>query len=242
MSRNQISLLVALVVLTLACVLLPVTVTEGQDEPTALSSSTIVPTPTVSTSTATAAVLPTEVVASPTPTLPLADAFAPEERLDIVTDETNAIRANIPAVWTDTRTDPWLDAKGNILGIIFLASTDIEAFLDFKAEGVAISVSRRLPVGYTQLLDEEYDFYITRCQDTYKTRWKLDGPVYRGMYFVFGECDQTRDAWLSLFSVVNQQDSSQYVARVVGYDMIPTYGDTFRDIIMDFEVFPEKLP
>ncbi|PKN92734.1 MAG: hypothetical protein CVU44_13845 [Chloroflexi bacterium HGW-Chloroflexi-6] len=237
MSRNQVSLLVALAVLTLACVLLPVTVTEGPDEPTALP-----PTPTGSASTATAAVLPTEAAASPTLTLPLAEVLAPEERLDTVTDETNAIRANIPTVWTDTRTDPWLDAKGNTLGIIFLASTDIEAFLAFKAEGVAISVSRRLPVGYTQLLDEEYEFYVTRCQDTYKTRWKLDGSVYRGMYFVFGECDQTRDAWLSLFSVVSQQDSSQYIARVVGYDMIPTYGDTFRDIIMDFEVFPENLP
>jgi hypothetical protein len=29
---------------------------------------------------------------------------------------------------------------------------------------------------------------------------------------------------------------------VVAFDMIPAYGDMFREIVMQFKVFPENLP
>ena len=67
-------------------------------------------------------------------------------------------------------------------------------------------------------------------------------PSIAGCTFVFGECKGSRDTWLSLFSLVNKQGASRYIVRVVAYDMIPIYGDRFRDMILNFKVFPENLP
>jgi len=248
MKRNRVlyPLLAFLVLLTLACAALSAPIGKAHDTPAAASPTSIPPTatttmPTAPTATSrplsTATTIAQDQIVPPTATL------FPEKQLHTVTDQDNTIEANIPTAWTDMRTVPWTDAKGTTIGTTFMASTDVDAFLKFRAEGVAISVSSRLQIGYTQLLDEEYKFYVQHCKDTYKTRWKLDNaPVYRGMYFVFNECDGTPDAWLSLFSLVSKQDSGRYIARVVGYDMIPIYGDTFRDIILNFKIFPENLP
>jgi hypothetical protein len=116
---------------------------------------------------------PQEPTASPT-TTPF-----PETQLHTITDQTGAIEANLPTAWTDVRTEPWLNEQGETIGTTFTASTDIESFLKFEAEGVAISVSRRLQVGYIQLLEQEYDAYVRHCEDTYRTRWHLEDPVYR---------------------------------------------------------------
>jgi hypothetical protein len=176
--------------------------------------------------------------------LPPTAALAPEKQLHTVIDETGAIEANVPAVWTDMKTEPWLNEKGVKIGTTFTASTDIEAFLKLKAEGVSISVSRHLPIGYVQLLEKEYGIYThtQQCEDTYKTRWKLEDPVYNGMYFVFGNCDGTDYAWLSLFTMVDKKDPGKYVARMVGYDLIPVYGEDFRTMLLKFKVHSEKLP
>ena len=166
----------------------------------------------------------------------------PEQQLHIVTDQTKAIQATIPVIWTDMRTAAWVDENNQTIGTTFMASTNIEDFLNWKAEGVAISVSRHLQVGYVELLDQEYEFYIKQCEDTYRTRWTLENPIYAGKYVVFGNCGSVQNTWLSLFSVTSKKDAGKYIARVLAYDMIPTYGDTFRDIIMQFQVFPENLP
>jgi hypothetical protein len=245
MKRNRaLQILIwGFVLLSLACVILPKSVDNGVVTPAAASPTLILPTDTVPAPTATISPIKTPTTAVETQSsIPTATVF-PEEQLYTVTDQTKVIEVTVPTVWTDMRTLPWTDAKGATIGTIFMVSTDVEAFLKFQAEGVAISVSGHLPVGYTQLLDDEYKFYIQQCQDTYKTRWRLDdNPIYRGMYFVFGECKGQRDTWLSLFSLVSKQGTSRYIARVVAYDMIPTYGDTFRDIILKFKVFPENLP
>jgi hypothetical protein len=239
----------------LSCMLLLTVACLSLTAPRAGDSATPTSAPAQPVSTATTAPTPTEIIAS-TKTVPAASPTAasptqafsptatlfPEKLLHRVTDQTGAIEANIPTLWTDLRTEPWLDDQGQTLGTTFIASTDIAAFLKFQAEGVAISVSRRLPVGYIQLLETEYAKYIQHCEDTYKTRWNVEDPIYTGKHVVFGECNGQRDTWLSLFSVVNKRDPSQYIARVVAYDMIPTYGDEFRDIIMKFKVFPENLP
>jgi hypothetical protein len=83
---------------------------------------------------------------------------------------------------------------------------------------------------------------VKYCEDIYKTRWRVEHPVYKGFYYVFGECNGVRDTWLSLFAVVDKNDPGKYIARVVAYDMIPIYGDTFREIIMNFKILPEKIP
>jgi hypothetical protein len=204
---------------------------------TAPASTQAIP-PPAPTITPTRRVEPVETATN----LPPTAAVNPEQQTHFVTDETGAIEANIPTVWADLRTEPWLNEKGETLGTIFTASTDIEAFLNFQAEGVSISVSRKLPVGYIQLLETEYDRYVKPCEDSYKTRWKLDDPVYNGLYFVFGKCAGTDYTWLSLFTLVDQRSPGQYIARLVGYDMIPIYGEDFRTMLLKFKVHPEKLP
>lgn len=170
-------------------------------------------------------------------------ALDPEKHVHVVTDETGAIEANIPTVWTDMRTEPWLDSNGKKIGTTFTAATNIDAFLKFQAEGAAFSVSNRLPIGYVRLLENEYKGYVKQCEDSYKTRWKLENdPVYNGMYFVFGKCAKTEYTWLSLFTAVDKKNPGQYIARIVAYDMAPIYGDDFRATIMKFKVHPEKLP
>jgi hypothetical protein len=237
-SRTLSPLLWSLILLTLACASLSPPAGPEPQTPTnpAKPSPTVTPPPTPTP-------LPQHTAAPlPQTSTPTATLF-PEEQLRTVTDQTGAIEATLPIVWTDLRSAPWLDPKGQTLGTRFLASTDIEAFLKFQAEGVEISVSRHLPVGYTQLLETEYDFYVGQCQDTYRTRWRLDDhPVYRGLYVVFGECAGQPDAWLSLFSLVNRTGPDRYIARVVAYDRVPTYGDDFREMILKFRVFPANLP
>lgn len=235
-------LLLSIALLILACVILPAPFGKGGAIQTSVPPNPISPTETAPAPIPTTTPTSTPTTAPPDQVLPPTATLFPEEQLHTVTDQTNVIEANIPTVWTDTRTEPWKDKKGRTIGTIFMASTNIEAFLKFQAEGVAISVSRHLPVGYAQLLEDEYASYVKQCKDTYKTRWKLENPTYNGAYFVFGECAKTQNTWLSVFSMVSKQDPGQYIARVVAYDMIPTYGDTFRDMILKFKVFAENLP
>jgi hypothetical protein len=241
-NRSLNPLLIALVCLSLACAFLSAPVERPQASPIPASPTALPPGETVPAGPTGTNPPPSATATEAPAALPTATLFA-EEQLHTVTDESGAIQANLPILWDDLRTLPWTDAKGETLGVTFMASTDVDAFLAFRAEGVAISVSSRLPVGYIQLLEQEYELYIAHCEDTYKTRWELDDhPVYRGEYVVFNKCEGQRDTWLSLLSLVNKQDAGQYIVRVVGYDMIPLYGGSFRDMILDFKVFPENLP
>jgi hypothetical protein len=174
--------------------------------------------------------------ATPTPT-PM-----PERDLHTVTDDFHVISANLPRAWTDIRTERWLDAKGRPIGVMLLAAYNIEDFQDLKGEGVAISVANRLGKGYIQLLDEETKFYEKFCEDAYKTTWTMDHPVYRGKYMVL-DCDPVSSyVWLSVMSMVNKKDPASYVARVVGLDEIPIFGEEFRDVVTGFEVNVGNMP
>lgn len=166
----------------------------------------------------------------------------PERDLVTVTDDFGVIESNLPRAWTDIRTERWLDAKGKPVGVTLLAAVNLEDFQDLKGEGVAISVSDRLGKGYIQLLDEETKFYEKFCDDSYKTAWTMDHPLYRGKYMVL-DCDPLDSyAWLSVMSMVNKKDPAAYVARVVGLDEIPIFGDEFREVVTGFEVNINNLP
>jgi hypothetical protein len=200
-------------------------------QPTQSSQSTHTPRPTKPTQTT----LPPEPVITSTVTL------FPEEVLHTVTDEYHAIEAVLPEAWKDMRSEPWVNKEDQIIGTTYIVSTNIDEFLNFKAEGVAISVSNRLGMGYIQLMDEEANLYRKICEDSYKTTWPVEHPVYRGKYVVLG-CSSHPDSWLDVEVVVNKNDPAAYVVRVIALDMVPTYGDKFRDIINRFQIFPENIP
>lgn len=184
----------------------------------------------------TPAVVPTE--KAPTPS---ATPF-PEQELHTVTNDAGSITATIPTVWTDVRSFTWTNEQNVIIGHVLIASSNVEAFLRWEVEGVSISVSRNLGIGYVQLLESDYSKYREVCDDPYLTFWDFESSLHRGKYFVLDDCAGVDGGWLSVMSVVPPGNDRTYVAEVLAYDMPPTYGDEFRDIIMRFEVFTEKLP
>lgn len=210
---------------------------RSTEAPTATSlseTSTTVPSPASVKPSATIAPLDTAPPPSPSP-------YA-ERDLHVATDETEAIIAFIPVAWHETRTIPWTDDRGRTIGTTFMASTDIERFRDLQVEGVAISVSRRLPMGYIQLLDEEYETYLEICNHPFSGYSDFQNSFYRGKWVTLNDCYQIDNSWLSILSVVSIEDPQGYVARVLAYDMPPIFGGEFRRIMMQFQVLPENLP
>ncbi len=179
---------------------------------------------------------------SPTATLHPTETPFPERDLHTVTDESNAIAAVIPVAWRDVRSSAWTDNQGNIIGVTFMASTDVDRFLNWEVEGVVISVSRRLGKGYIQLLDEEFATYLNHCNNTFYQYWDFKNSFYRGKYGVLNNCNQIYNSWLRILSVVSLEDPMKYVARVLAYDLPPIFGSEFADILMEFQVLPENLP
>jgi hypothetical protein len=184
---------------------------------------------------------PTIHIPSRTPPPPTATYF-PEEQLHTVSHRAGSIAAGIPTVWTDVRSLEWKDENDEVIGHVLVASTDVERFLRWEVEGVSISVSRNLGIGYLQLLDADYEEYTQICDDPFKRYWDWSQGRHRGGYFVLDDCAGIPDSWLSVLSVVPRGESYTYIAEVLAYDMIPIFGEDFRDMIMGFEVFPEKLP
>lgn len=123
-----------------------------------------------------------------------------------------------------------------------MTQINIADFQNLKGEGVAISVSNRLGKGYIQLLDEEAKIYKVLCEDVFKKYWDLDHPVYRGKDFVLQCGDHPNDRWLDVMTMVNKKEPGAYVARVIGLDQPPLFGDEFRDVITGFTVNVGNLP
>jgi hypothetical protein len=192
---------------------------------------------------ATKIVVPTQKVISNPPTNPArpTETLFPEKILHSVSDADNVIKAVLPKAWNDTRTEPWVDKKNQPIGVTFISAVDVDAFLNLSSEGVAISITKHPETGYIQLLENEAAIYKKICEDTYKTTWNVDHSKYRGKYVVLC-CSSNPDSWLSIMTLVSKKDPGTYVARVIGLDMVPTYGDQFRDILLQFSVNPENLP
>jgi hypothetical protein len=222
--------------LSLACGL------SSQPQPTATlpaAEETRPPTTTSSPPTATRPYhTPTPPPRTPTPSV----TPFPEEDLVTVTNDAGSIVATVPRVWTDVRSQDWKDEKGRIVGHTLLASTNVDAFLAWQVEGVQVSVSRRLSIGYIELLEREYEKYGGLCEDPFLTFWDEESGHDRGKSFVLTDCGGVEDGWLSVMSMVPKDGSVSYVAEVLAYDMPPTFGGDFRDIMLRFEVVPDKLP
>jgi len=231
-------LIVIMILLISAC---DITGLFKPGDPTATQQPPL-PTNTPTTAPTNPEIQPTPTRTKPTdkPVTPTATLF-PEYLTHFVTDESGAITANIPTVWTDQQTLPWLDEAGREVGIIFIASTNIDKFLVLEAEGVAISVSSQYPLGFIQLLDAEVIPYLATCDDTYHTRWDFNTEIYRGKEAVFN-CHGSNWEWLSIMTMVSKSNPAAYIARVIGFDMIPIFGGQFRDMLLQFEVNPENLP
>ena len=240
--RQSSIVLGACLVISAACTFVPPVQTQSP-ESSAHTTSTAIPRatrPAATTQAPPPSPTPTQ-IPSDTPPPPTAAVF-PEEQLHTVTNAAGSIVAVIPTAWTDVRSSEWKDERNVVIGPVLVASADVDAFLRWEVEGVSISVSRNPSTGYIQLLDMDYSKYTQICNDPFLRFWDWSSNLHRGRYFVLDDCGGVGDGWLSVLSVVPPGDSRTYVAEVLAYDMIPIFGEDFRDIIMRFEVFPEKLP
>jgi hypothetical protein len=236
--RSSLALLAPLA-LSFACSLF----TPPQPLPATSSPETEAPRPPTRTSSPPTAEAPIRApIRIPSQTPPPSATVFPEEQLITVANSAGSILATVPTVWTDVRSLDWVDDQNRVMGHVLLASTDVDAFLAWKVEGVSISVSRNLGIGYVQLLEQDHAKYGEVCDDVYHTFWDEDSSLHRGKSFVLNDCGGVQGGWLSVMSVVPKDDSGAYVAEVLAYDMPPTYGDTFRQIMLRFEVSPDKLP
>jgi hypothetical protein len=225
----------------LVCLAPSLTVQPAAEAPAGSATASVAKLRSTETQPASQRATPTLIRFETETPLPSATSF-PEEQLHVVTDETGSISAAVPTLWTDVRSLDWTDAQGRVIGHTLVVSTDADAFLRWGAEGVSISVARDPGAGYLQLLETEYAKYKALCDDPYLTFWDFKSDLYRGRYFVLDDCGGVPDGWLSVLYVVPADGSRSYVARVIGYDLPPLFGDDFRDIIMRFEVDPANLP
>jgi hypothetical protein len=110
-----------------------------------------------------------------------------------------------------------------------------------EAEEVAISVSKRLPIGYIELLDREVPNYLGICDDTYFTHWEINTETYHSMEAMLN-CHGSIYEWLTIMTLVSKSDPAAYIVRLVGFDMIPIFGEDFRDKLRQFEIDTTLLP
>jgi hypothetical protein len=242
------SMLILLIFFITACNLFKETATQQLPQPNPPSQDP--PLEVATTAPALPEPLPSATATQPKPTSkPTQTPFSPtatitpfpEDLTHFVTDETGVITINVPTTWTNQRTLPWLDENGKQVGTTFFVATDVDKFLTLEAEGVAISVSKRLPIGYIELLDTEVPSYLGICDDTYHTRWDINTDTHRGKEAVLN-CHGSSYEWLSIMTMVNKEDPAAYIVRLVGFDMIPIFGEDFRDMLRQFEIDPANLP
>jgi hypothetical protein len=48
--------------------------------------------------------------------------------------------------------------------------------------------------------------------------------------------------WLTIMTLVSKSDPAAYIVRLVGFDMIPIFGEDFRDKLRQFEIDTTLLP
>jgi hypothetical protein len=186
-----------------------------------------------------------------TPTLPPTSTRPPpqpsatianESILHTITNDAGSISAVIPSTWTDVRSLTWTNEQEVVIGHKLVASSDVEAFLEWKADGVAIGVSRDLPIGYLQLLDIDADRYGELAPHPAYSFDDFENRLHRGKYFTLWLCGGVQGCLLRVFSLVPQGDGPAYVAEVLLYDDLPYTSQKIEDSIMRFEVDPDRLP
>lgn len=158
----------------------------------------------------------------------------------VVTDQFNAVTYFLPSEWSDYQAVPWLD-EGQIIGSTISASTDLDAYRQWGAPGVSIYVSRRLDIGYLQMMEEFANTFAESC-DEYLHRWDYENSLHRGRRQRFWRCGGENGPTLDLLALVSQEDWQAYTAIVVIVWFVPIEYQLNEDTLLNFTVLPENLP
>ena len=211
--------------------------------------SEAVPTTVATDITRSTATLASNEAATPMlPLVPTGTSVAPpatpvrEDQFRTVTNDAGSIAVTIPSAWADVRSLPWTNERNAVTGHKVVASSDVEAFLRWEADGVAISVSRNLGMGYIQLLDADYAVFRQLAPNPVHVYDDFENSLHRGKFFNLLLCGGVQGCFLRVFSVVPQSDVPAYVAEILIYDDLPYATGAIDDSIMRFEVFSDQLP
>ena len=230
---------VLFLLISLACATMPAGPLGSGSE----SQSTAAPTATEASPAAQSTpALPTS--ASPALPLPTPTISAnAESSLMPIVNQSGSISMTVPATWTDVRSSAWKDEDGRVIGDVLTASPDIDRFLQREADGVSVMVSRRLGIGYIQLLDAEFQHYSSlNPTSIYRRYFDFANSRHRGKSISMFFCGPVQGCNLDVFALVPVSDPSAYVAEVLLYEDLPYLPSAVDERIMDFAVDPAKLP
>lgn len=105
-----------------------------------------------------------------------------------VTDNSGALRIEVPNEWADLTGNSW-EIDGDVVGGAIVASASLDGFYESWTEpGVFFGASSELleSISFEQLLDfPEHDFSVD-C--TYEGRKEYQDPQYRGLYDHYSNC------------------------------------------------------
>jgi serine protease Do len=105
-----------------------------------------------------------------------------------LTDEYEAIKLRVPAVWKDVETGRW-SYEGRDVGAFIAASRDLDALYGGRAEaGVFVGASRVLAQQYKpeDVLARELTSYAGKCR--HGGRYTYVDPFYTGAYDSYSAC------------------------------------------------------
>ena len=157
-----------------------------------------------------------------------------------VTDEYNAVIYMLPNSWGEYLATPWHE-EDRIIGSTISASSDLNAYLNWGAPGVTISISRQLDKGYIQMMDEFRDVFAESCEE-YKSRWEFENEFHRGMRQRFWRCGGEQGPTLDLLALVDKDDPQAYIALVVIVWFYPVEYQLNEETLTNFMVIPDHLP
>lgn len=175
-------------------------------------------------------------VVEPSPTQ---DAFA-EQGIYLVSDEFDAVLSFIPNEWSDYAVSPWKEVD-KIIGSKITASSELDAYMNWGASGVTISVTRQRDKGYIQLMDEFRDVYAEKCEE-YKHRWEYENDFHRGIRQRFWRCGGDSGPTLDLLALVNKENQHAYIVMVEIVWFYPVEYQLNEEYLLNFIVIPENLP
>lgn len=115
-----------------------------------------------------------------------------------VFDDSQAIKMQVPAEWSDVSGGAWTD-NGDKIGVAITAAANVQGFHDTWTEpGVFFGVSNQLSKlgGYIQLLDINRDSFSQAC--TYKGRTDYADSAFEGKYDVFTNCKNSDNVFVVL--------------------------------------------
>jgi hypothetical protein len=146
----------------------------------------------------------------------------------------------LPSEWGVYHASPWRE-DGQVIGSSIVASADMNAYENWGTAGVSLYVSRRLDMGYLEMMEEFANTLAESCDENLHV-WDYETDLHRGRRQTFSRCGGEDGPSLDLVALVNKDDWQAYTAIVVIVWFYPVESQLTEDYLLNFIVTPENLP